>query len=142
MEGVESSLTVQLHEALQAQHQAQLQLTEELRNQVAALQHQTQNQNARVEVLKQAGARSLATEPQLAHSERFGGQKDKLRDFILVVRTIFDLQPFRYPNDRVKILFIGTLLEGPPLSWFCVLHEEPIVPAELQSLTAFLLSFE
>ena len=137
MEGVEPNLAAQLQEALHAQHQAQVQLTEELRNQVATLQLQLQSQNARVDAIQQGGFCQPLSEPQLALPDRFSGNPSKLRDFILAVRTIFDLQPSRFPNERVKILFIGTLLDGPPLSWFRTLREEAIEPAQLQSLDSF-----
>ena len=142
MEGVETALGSQLQEALHAQHQAHLQLTEELRNQVASLQHQLHAQTVRVDALNHSGYRPSVQEPQLALPDRFNGNPSKLRDFTLSVRTIFDLQPSRFPSDRVKILFIGTLLDGPPLSWFRALREEAIEPPQLQSLDTFLAALD
>ena len=85
-----------------------------------------------------ARAPSSASEPLVSSPMRFSGLASKLRDFLLSVKTIFEMQPSRFTLDRVKILYIGTLLEENALSWFRSLREAVPESASMISLESFL----
>jgi hypothetical protein len=57
---------------------------------------------------------------------RFSGRADSdFRGFINQLELIFELAPTRYSTDRIKISYLGTLLEGPALRWFNPIMEQP-----------------
>ena len=62
-------------------------------------------------------------EPNVSLPAKFDGTKSHCRDFLNQVRLIFQLQPRRYPDDRTRIGFIGTLLTGTAAAWFSPLFE-------------------
>ena len=126
-----------MEEQILAQFQAQAQTIQELRQQISLLNQHVQSQQSRVDGLQHSGAASQPREPQVSMPEHFSGQPGRLRDFILAAQTIFDLQASRFQNDRTKILFVGTLLDGPPLFWFRALREERPEPSQLQSFASF-----
>ena len=70
-----------------------------------------------VGALREAPGRSHV-EPQVSLPSKFDGGRERCRDFVNQVRLIFRLQPARYPDDRTKIGFIGTLLTGTAAAWF------------------------
>jgi hypothetical protein len=63
-------------------------------------------------------------EPAVSLPSKFDGTRSNCRNFINQVSLIFQLQPQRYPNDKTKTCFIGTLLSGTALSWFSPLLEK------------------
>lgn len=63
------------------------------------------------------------SEPSVSLPSKFDGRKEDCRNFINQVRMIFELQPSKYPTDRSKVCFIGTLLSGPAATWFSPLFE-------------------
>lgn len=62
-------------------------------------------------------------EPSISLPERYDGTRSKLRSFINQVKLVFELQPRKYPTDRIKVGFVGTLLTGVAAAWFCPLFE-------------------
>ena len=70
-----------------------------------------------VGALREASGRSHV-EPQVSLPSKFDGSRERCRDFINQVKLIFRLQPSRYPDDRTKVGFIGTLLTGTAAAWF------------------------
>jgi hypothetical protein len=71
---------------------------------------------------------------------KFDGSRSNCRNFINQVRLIFQLQPQRFPDDKIKISFIGTLLTGSALSWFSPLLERNSYL--LSDLSLFLQEFQ
>lgn len=62
-------------------------------------------------------------EPQVSLPSKFDGSRENCRSFLNQVRLIFLLQPKRYPDDRTKVGFCGTLLSGAAAAWFSPLFE-------------------
>lgn len=62
-------------------------------------------------------------EPSVSLPERFDGTRSKLRSFVNQVRLLFELQPRKYPTERIKVGLVGTLLTGAAAAWFCPLFE-------------------
>lgn len=62
-------------------------------------------------------------EPQVSLPERYDGTRTKLRSFVNQVKLFLELQPRKYPSDRVKVGLVGTLLTGVAAAWFCPLYE-------------------
>lgn len=79
-------------------------------------------------------------EPHVSLPNKYDGSRGACRSFISQVKLIFELQPLRFPNDRVKVGFIGTLLTGTAASWFSPLFEtdSPL----LEDLNLFICEFE
>lgn len=135
---MEDAPQASLPQAFVAQFRAQDQTIQELRHQLAILNQHVMSQQSRVEGLQQAGvSTSQPREPQVPMPEHYSGQPGRLRDFLLAVQTIFEIQLSRFGQDRTKILFVGTLLDGPPLSWFRALREEKPEPIQMQSFVSF-----
>jgi len=91
-------------------------------------QLQEENREIRSILQKQTDASSAMSttttpEPKIALPQRFDGSRHLLRGFLSQTRLIFHLQPKRYPTDEARVGLIGTLLEGPALSWFASLIE-------------------
>lgn len=82
----------------------------------------------------------LQSEPEVPPPNKFrGSRKCSASDFQDSVETIFLLQPRRFGNDEIRILYISTLLSESALSWFRGLRtrEDPL----LDSLEAFWIGF-
>ena len=62
-------------------------------------------------------------EPKVATPDKFNGNQRQLRNFISSANNVFRLQQSRFPTDRVKVYYIGTLLTGNALTWFRTLDE-------------------
>ena len=62
-------------------------------------------------------------EPKMPLPEKFDGIPKKFRDFKASVETIFQFQPSRFYDDKIKIGFLGTLLSGTALSWYRSYYE-------------------
>ena len=63
-------------------------------------------------------------EPKVSNPEKFNGSPHDVRNFLSACKDIFLLQPSRFPNDTVKIIFIGSLLMGNALTWYRNLKSE------------------
>ena len=79
-------------------------------------------------------------EPTVSLPPKFDGNKYNCRDFINQVKLIFQMHPKKFPNDDVRVGFIGTLLIGPAAAWFSPYFEtsSPI----LSNLSLFLQEFQ
>lgn len=64
-----------------------------------------------------------AQEPKVQLPDKFSGKHSELRNFISAVMNVFELQPSRFPSDRIKTGFVGSLCNGDALSWYRVLLE-------------------
>ena len=91
-----------------------------------------------------APVRASGPEPKIPDPPMYSGDKKELVQFLTKCRMKFEGQPSRFPNDRNKIIYVGTRLEGPAFSWFQPLMaawppDTPIesAPAELQSYEMF-----
>ena len=62
-------------------------------------------------------------QPKIANPEKYGGDKESLRDFLATCRSVFIIRSADYDTDTKKILFIGNLLTGPARTWFRVQEE-------------------
>jgi len=56
--------------------------------------------------------------PRIPDPERFDGDRAKLRQFLRAVSNVIEMQPRRFCSEKIKVLYAGTLLSGPPLDWF------------------------
>ena len=93
----------------------------------------------RIELL--GGQQALQrSEPSVSLPNKFDGKKENCRNFINQVKMIFELQPSRYPTDRSKVCFIGTLLSDAAATWFSPLFEAN--SEILSNLTLFLNELE
>ncbi|OMH80287.1 hypothetical protein AX774_g6280 [Zancudomyces culisetae] len=66
-----------------------------------------------VDSLRQTASfqKAFISEPKVPTPEKFsGGRKDNVKNFLSTVRTVFKLQPSRFPTEHIKVLYIGTLL--------------------------------
>ena len=83
-------------------------------------------------------------EPKVSNPDKFNGNPHDVRNFISACKDIFLLQPNHFPNDIVKIIFIGSLLTGNALTWYRNLkteHEmEPL--RALQTYTEFVATLQ
>ena len=66
---------------------------------------------------------SPSHEPPVSLPERFDGTRSNLRSFVNQAKLLFELEPRRYPTDRMKVGLVGTLLTGVAAAWFCPLFE-------------------
>ena len=64
--------------------------------------------------------------PKLAMPSRYHGDRASLRTFLCQCELIVELQPERFPNDDMKIGFIGSYLEGPAASWFAAVKSTDV----------------
>src|SRR5271155_4701898 len=82
-------------------------------------------------------------EPKIPDPPMFSGERKELLSFLTKCQIKFDGQPSRFPDERSKILYTGSRLEGPAFSWF-----QPLIapdstgsvkptPPELASFKAF-----
>jgi len=82
-------------------------------------------------------------EPKIPDPPMFSGERKDLLSFLTKCQIKFDGQPSRFPDERSKILYTGSRLEGPAFSWF-----QPLIapdstgsvkptPPELASFKAF-----
>src|SRR5277367_980925 len=73
----------------------------------------------------------------------FSGERKELLPFLMKCQIKFDGQPSRFPNERSKILYAGSRLEGPAFSWFQPLifqypaGSQESAPPELTSFKEF-----
>uniref|UniRef100_A0A672Z328 DUF4939 domain-containing protein n=1 Tax=Sphaeramia orbicularis TaxID=375764 RepID=A0A672Z328_9TELE len=65
-----------------------------------------------------------SAEPNIPAPSKYSGNPDTCRDFLTQIQLIFDSQPVRFAKDSVKIAYLASLLEGPPLSYFNALYEQ------------------
>uniref|UniRef100_A0A673BQN7 DUF4939 domain-containing protein n=1 Tax=Sphaeramia orbicularis TaxID=375764 RepID=A0A673BQN7_9TELE len=78
-----------------------------------------------------------SAEPNIPAPSKYSGNPDTCRDFFTQLQLIFDSQPVRFAKDSVKIAYVASLLEGPPLSYFNALFEQDS-PA-VQSFSALIM---
>jgi hypothetical protein len=57
-------------------------------------------------------------EPKIPDPPMFSGERKDLLPFLTKCQMKFDGQPSRFPEEKVKILYAGSRLEGPAFSWF------------------------
>ena len=94
----------------------------ELLNRIRALEEEN-IQAKTLLAMNNATSTSSYPEPHVNLPERFDGTRTKLRSFLNQVRLLFELQPKKYPTERIKVGLVGTLLTGVAAAWFCPLFE-------------------
>jgi hypothetical protein len=62
--------------------------------------------------------RSHQQEPKIPDPPMFTGERKDLLPFLTKCQIKFDGQPSRFPDEKSKILYAGSHLEGPAFSWF------------------------
>uniref|UniRef100_A0A673CBI9 Gypsy retrotransposon integrase-like protein 1 n=1 Tax=Sphaeramia orbicularis TaxID=375764 RepID=A0A673CBI9_9TELE len=65
-----------------------------------------------------------SAEPNIPAPSKYSGNPDTCRNFFTQIQLIFESQPVRFAKDSVKIAYLASLLEGPPLSYFNALFEQ------------------
>ena len=85
-----------------------------------------EEESARLKNAKEVGnptSSSSFQEPQVSLPEQFDGKRTKLRSVVNQVKLYLELQPRKYPSERMKVGFVGTLLTGIAAAWFCPLYQ-------------------
>jgi hypothetical protein len=84
------------------------------------------------------------SEPKIPDPPTFKGDRKELLPFLTKCQLKFEGQPSQFADDRAKILYAGTRLEGTPFSWFQPLiklwpaaSSSRLAPAEIRSWEAF-----
>ena len=87
--------------------------------------------------------KSHQQEPKIPDPPMFSGERKDLLTFLTKCQIKFDGQPSRFLDEKAKILYAGSRLEGPAFSWFQPLiaptpegSDKP-VPPELASFKVF-----
>ena len=57
-------------------------------------------------------------EPKIPDPPMFSGERKDLLSFLTKCQMKFDAQPSRFPEEKDKILYAGSRLDGTPFSWF------------------------
>ena len=88
--------------------------------------------------------KSSNSEPKIPDPPMFKGDRKELLPFLTKCQLKFEGQPSQFANDRAKVLYAGTRLEGTPFSWFQPLIKlwsadtpSSLAPAEIRSWEAF-----
>jgi len=68
--------------------------------------------------LAHSAPKSAHQEPKLPDPSMFSGERKELLPFLTKCQLKFEGQPSRIPNERGKILYAGSRLEGPAFVWF------------------------
>lgn len=84
-------------------------------------------------------------EPKVANPEKFNGKMTEAKNFVATCRDIFALQPSRFPDEKTKIIYVGTNLIGNALTWYRNVrteHEKSANPglSDVESFFRLLLS--
>ncbi|AEO54336.1 hypothetical protein MYCTH_2123216 [Thermothelomyces thermophilus ATCC 42464] len=69
---------------------------------------------AKIEALEGAKAKRIKIEPP----GKYGGTKEDLVGFLTNLRSYFRLNDDKFPDDKAKVLYVATRLEGKALRWF------------------------
>jgi hypothetical protein len=88
--------------------------------------------------------KSSNSEPKIPDPPMFKGDRKELLPFLTKCQLKFEGQPSQFVDDRAKVLYAGTRLEGTPFSWFQPLIKlwpaaspSSLAPAEIRSWEAF-----
>ena len=88
--------------------------------------------------------KSSNSEPKIPDPPMFKGDRKELLPFLTKCQLKFEGQPSQFGDDRAKVLYAGTRLEGTPFSWFQPLIKlwpaaspSSSAPAEIRSWDAF-----
>jgi hypothetical protein len=89
-----------------------------------------------------ASTTSHRQEPKIPDPPMFTGDRKELLPFLTKCQIKFEGQPSRFPDERSKILYVGSRLDGPAFAWFQPLIVQYPVgaidpPEELQSFASF-----
>lgn len=76
-------------------------------------------------------------EPKVKDPETFHGQRNSLNAFLTECDLVFELQPSRFRDDRIKVSYMISFLRDTPLLAIRPLLSEVPRPAILQSYPAF-----
>ena len=109
------------------QQQQQIQL---LIQQQQVLQQQLNSQ-------KEQHALSGQKEPKVPMPDKFDGNPTKFKTFQMQLQTVFELNASRFQSDKIKIMFIGTLLTANAAQWFYTLDKPENKPMK-EDLDAFM----
>lgn len=71
--------------------------------------------NSQVRQSSATPAPSNNREPKVKDPETFHGQRDSLNAFLTECELVFELQPSRFGDDRIKVSYMISLLRGTPL---------------------------
>ena len=108
-----------------------------------------ENQNNRIKTLElalssatPAASTTRTQEPKMAEPPMFNGNREDIIPFLSKCRLKFEGQPSTFPNDRIKIMYAASRLEGPAFAWFTPLNERlndpaQLGPPELESFDSF-----
>ncbi|AEO59431.1 hypothetical protein MYCTH_2128489 [Thermothelomyces thermophilus ATCC 42464] len=92
----------------------QLARIKELENREKYSQKLVNEAYAKIEALEGAKAKRIKIELP----GKYGGTKEDLAGFLINLRSYFRLNDDKFPDDKAKVLYIATRLEGKVLRWF------------------------
>jgi hypothetical protein len=117
---------------------------EELRRDHQALQYRHVALEREHYALARAAPKTSTSEPKIPEAPMFGGDRKELLPFLTKCLLKFEGQPSRFQNERAKVLYAGTHLEGPVFNWFQPLIRKwpadtpsDLVPEEIKNWEAF-----
>ncbi|AEO55969.1 hypothetical protein MYCTH_2124936 [Thermothelomyces thermophilus ATCC 42464] len=88
--------------------------TDELENREKYSQKLVNEAYAKIEALEGAKVKRIKIEPP----SKYGGTKEDLAGFLTNLRSYFRLNDDKFPDDKAKVLYVATRLEGKALRWF------------------------
>ena len=81
-------------------------------------------------------------EPKVADPPMFNGNRESLVPFLSKCQLKFDVQSSTFNNERIKVMYAASRLEGPAFAWFSPLNDKlkdvaQMDPPELESFESF-----
>ena len=102
---------------------------------------------ARLRTVEERSTNSVSTssrshEPKVSDPPMFNGNRKDLVPFLSKCQLKFDVQPSTFNNERVKVMYAASRLEGPAFAWFSPLNDKMKDttqgnPPELESFSSF-----
>ena len=111
-------ITPRMWEAILNCMTAQEMIIEELKHDLQALRHRHSTLEHDHYTLATLTPRTHVLELKIPDPPMFNGDRKELLPFLTKCQLKFEGQPSRFPNERSKVLYAGTQLEGPAFNWF------------------------
>src|SRR5579859_634637 len=105
-------------EAILNRMTAQDMVIEDLKHNLQALRHRHTTLEHDHYTLATLAPRTHAPEPKIPDPPMFNGDRKELLPFLTKCQLKFEGQPSRFQNERSKVLYASTWLEGPAFNWF------------------------
>src|SRR5271156_1557362 len=77
------------------------------------------------------------SEPDAAPPEFFTGNASELRKFLTQCQQVFRLQPSKFPNGYVKVIYATTYLRGSAYAWIQPYLDQEVLPIWMNDFPSF-----